>query len=118
MKGGVKDMMTKEERETQMAIERLKTQMEQQATFSGGVKPAFGACPQCNLLHPPLRPGEMCPNASVVNKEGKKIDFEKFLVDMKFMLISQFELKKIENPEEVFKNIKIETMKILERFKK
>lgn len=116
-------MMTKEDREVQLALEKMKAQIQtptSQVSPSNitGVTPAFGACPQCNLIHPPLRQGEMCPNAPVVTKEGKKIDFEKFLVDMKFMLISQFELKKIDTPEEVFKAIKIETMKILERFKK
>jgi hypothetical protein len=35
-----------------------------QGNFQPAAIPTTGdQCPQCNLLHPPLRPGESCPNA-------------------------------------------------------
>jgi hypothetical protein len=87
------------------------------------VKGTFGeACPQCGLLHPPLKDGEKCPNAPIKTKdestgEEKIIDPTKFLVDMKNIIVSQMEIKKISNPENLFKFLTVEITKLLEGYK-
>lgn len=74
-------------------------------------------CDQCGLFHPPLKPGERCPNAAVKDGAGKEIDFSKFLASMKNILASQFELKKIQDHEKVFKEIIVRITKFLEDYK-
>jgi hypothetical protein len=103
--------MDKEDLQAKVLINQLS-----QGSYSPPkVQGAFDLCPQCNTMHPPVRPGEICPVAPVKSKTtGKEINFEKFLADLKIMLISQFEQRKIEDHEEIFRNIKLETMKILE----
>lgn len=85
------------------------------------VKPVEGGCPQCGMIHPPLPPGAKCPMApvKVKTKDGneKNIDVNKFLADLKNIIISQAEAKKITDIEKLFKNIIIETTKYLESYK-
>lgn len=46
-----------------------------QGTFQPAPIPTTGdQCPQCNLLHPPLRPGESCPNAPGATGPVKEVD--------------------------------------------
>jgi hypothetical protein len=106
---------TREELEAQKIINQLK--INSGPPPGQAIQTTFGACPQCGIMHPPLRQGERCPLATVKTKEGKVIDFEKFLADLKIMLISQFEIRKVTNHEDVFKKIKMEVMKILEGYK-
>jgi hypothetical protein len=106
---------TREELEAQKIINQIK--MQSGPPPGHPVQTTFSACPQCGIIHPPLRSGEKCPLAKVKNKDGKVIDFEKFLADLKIMLISQFETRQIVNHEDVFKKIKMEVMKILEGYK-
>jgi hypothetical protein len=108
-------MPSREELEAQKLINQIK--MQSGPPMGQMVQTTFSACPQCGIIHPPLRPGEKCPLAQVKNKDGKVIDFEKFLADLKIMLISQFEIRKVTNHEDVFKKIKMEVMKILEGYK-
>jgi hypothetical protein len=80
-----------------------------------------GACPQCGIIHPPLPPGVRCPMASVKVKtqdgNEKEVDINKFLVDLKNIIISQSDVKKIKDLEKLFKNIILETTKYLESYK-
>lgn len=84
--------------------------------------PVGNICPQCNMMHPPLRPGEVCPNANVkidtgaLNKEARNIDINKYLVTLRNILVSQIEQKKIQNIEKLFQNITIEITKFLEGY--
>lgn len=78
-----------------------------------------GACPQCGILHPPVAPGSKCPMAplKVAGVNGEKIvDVNKFLVNLKDIIISQSEFKKIKDVEKLFKNIIVEITKYLERY--
>lgn len=84
--------------------------------------PVGNVCPQCNMMHPPLRPGETCPNANVkintgaLNKEARDVDINKYLVTLRNILVSQIEQKKIKDIEKLFQNITIEITKFLEGY--
>ena len=72
-------------------------------------------CPQCGLIHPPLRPGEKCPNAPIQSGE-KKIDTSKFFASLKNICVSQIEKKGIKDVEKLFNNLVIEVTKYLENY--
>jgi hypothetical protein len=82
--------------------------------------PVEGGCPQCGIIHPPLRPGEKCPMAKVKvqDESGKEteVDVNKFLAQLKNIIISQAEQKKIKDYEKLFKNIILEVTKYLEGY--
>jgi hypothetical protein len=82
--------------------------------------PPEGACPQCGTLHPPLPPGAKCPMAPIKVKSSdgteKTVDVNKFLADLKNIIISQSEIKKIKDVEKLFKNIIVEMTKYLESY--
>lgn len=79
--------------------------------------PAFSQCPQCGLLHPPLQPGEICPNAPIKTIDNKEIDVNPFLAKLKTIFISQMDIKKIKDPEKMFTHLIVEVTKILENYK-
>jgi len=97
-------------------------QMQSPSQTSGGSISVSGAvntepvCPQCGLLHPPVRPGEKCPNAPI-KIEGEKVDTTKFLVDLKNICASQIEKKNIKDVEKMFKSLIVEIIKFLENYK-
>ena len=82
--------------------------------------PVGNQCPQCNMMHPPLRPGEKCPNAIVKamteESEDKTLDINKYLVNLQHILMSQIELKKIKDVKKLYENITIEMTKFLEAY--
>lgn len=84
--------------------------------------PVGNVCPQCNMVHPPLKPGETCPNAKVIlnteasNKEARDIDINKYVVALRNILVSQINQKKIKNIEKLFQNITLEVTKFLEGY--
>jgi len=84
----------------------------------------FGSCPQCGMSHPPIPPGETCPNASIqqIQTSGPvKItdqEFNQFLVNMKNILVSQLDQIEVTNAKEIFKVITLKVMEALEELKK
>lgn len=88
---------------------------------SGPPEPAHGAfsvCPQCNTMHPPLKPGQKCPVAKVEVPEAgvSDADISKFVVDLRNIAISQIEKKGIKDGNKLFKHLTIEFMKSLEGY--
>lgn len=96
---------------------------------AGGLTPARGpspipagnSCPQCGMMHPPLRAGEKCPNA-VVKKmteesEDFSLDVRRYLANLQNILMSQIEQKRIKDVKKLFQNITIEITKYLEGYK-
>jgi hypothetical protein len=88
---------------------------------------SFTGCPQCGMSHPPIPQGETCPNASIekITSENsntpvkiKDQDFNKFLVSMKNILISQLDQIEVTNPQEIFKHLTLKVMEALEELKK
>jgi len=79
---------------------------------------AFGECPQCGIMHPPLRVGEKCPVAKVEVKEAgiTPDNVTKFTVDLRNIAISQIESKGIKDGNKLFKHLTIEFMKLLENY--
>lgn len=77
-----------------------------------------GVCPQCKTIHPPLRPGEKCPNASQdVSKFGlDDTSVNKFIVDLRNIILSQLSLKGIKDGRKFFQFAIIELTKILEEY--
>jgi len=79
---------------------------------------AFDACPQCGVMHPPLRTGENCPvkKVEVVDAGLKEEDITKFIIDLRNIAISQIELKGIKDGNKLFKYLTVEFMKTLEGY--
>ncbi len=72
-------------------------------------------CPHCGLIHPPINPGQECPNAPIQIGE-EKFDTTTFFVDLKNISISQIEKKGIKDVEKMFKSLIIEITKFLENY--
>jgi len=79
--------------------------------------PVGNICPQCNMMHPPLRPGEKCPNAitKAINEESSDptININKYLVSLQNILISQIEIKKIKDIKKLYENIRYQYISYL-----
>lgn len=77
-------------------------------------------CPQCKTMHPPLRPGEKCPNAGVdeaVKSTG--VDdaiINKHLVDLRNIIMSQLTAKGIKDGKKFLQYSVIELTKALENY--
>ena len=82
---------------------------------------AEGACPQCGTIHPPIPPGQKCPMANVKVKdetgEEKIVDVNKFMAQLKNIIVSQSEQRGVKDVEKLFKNIIVEVTKYLEGYK-
>lgn len=84
-----------------------------------GVSAAGDACPQCGTIHPPIPHGKPCPMAPVKVKDGdgeKEIDINKFLTNLKNVILSQADQHEIKDVEKLFKNIIVEVTKYLEGY--
>lgn len=83
--------------------------------------PVENGCPQCGMIHPPLRPGEKCPNAGAkiksVDGTEKVVDVNKYLMTLRNILMSQIDSKGIKDVDKLFKNITLEITKYLEGYK-
>lgn len=75
-------------------------------------------CPQCKTIHPPLRPGESCPNASQDISEYGLIDgdINKHLIELRNIVMSQMNKKQIKDGKKFFQFAIIELMKALEGY--
>ena len=83
--------------------------------------PVGNVCPQCEMVHPPIRSGEKCPNAKVkaMNEEGTEVvvDINKYLVSIRNILMTNIEKKKIQDINKLFQNITLEIAKFVEDYK-
>ena len=81
---------------------------------------ADGGCPQCGTIHPPIPPGQKCPMAKVKVKNDKgeeqEIDVNKYLAQLKNIILSQAEQRQIKDIEKLFKNIIVEVTKYIEGY--
>ena len=79
-------------------------------------------CPQCKTMHPPLNPGQKCPNMGLedkVNEMGIDIDdatINKHLVDMRNIIISIMTAKQIKDGKKFFQYAVVELSKALELY--
>jgi len=74
-------------------------------------------CPQCNTIHPPIRSGELCPNAKMNLPSIKDEEIGDFLVSMRNIIISQVEKKQVKNVKKLFQQSIVVLAKFLEEYK-
>lgn len=74
-------------------------------------------CPQCNSIHPPLKPGQMCPNAKVNVPGIKDEEIGDFLVSMRNIIISQVEKTQVKDVKKLFQQATVVLAKFLEEYK-
>ena len=123
------------EKDIQMMIQRMNEQQKMfganqqqshsvsQQSFIPGPPPTPvstpGACPQCGMIHPPLRPGQRCPMAPVNEKESggaSNDEVNKYIADIKNIVISQIGKKQIKDGNKFFKHVIVELTKIMENY--
>lgn len=74
-------------------------------------------CSQCGLIHPAITSGQKCPLARDKNSNGEIIDCSQFLIQMKNIVVSKIQTKKIKDSKKVFSAIIVETTKFLDQYK-
>lgn len=109
--------MDKETLEAQRIMQDLKSNSSGQQEFA---RPTGNECPQCGMIHPPLQPGEKCPNVALAGQESlgglKEEDINKFLVDLRNIVISTMQKKNIQNGRKFFQTAIIKLTKELENY--
>jgi len=98
----------------EVKVQKMVSQI-QSTTPPDGVKTTFSPCPECGLIHPPLKPGEKCPNAPA-EVGGRKVDLTKFFADLKNIFVSQIENKGIKDTDKLLRFLTIELTKLLENY--
>lgn len=77
-------------------------------------------CPECNTMHPPVPPGQKCPNAPVASQvKDTGLDdtiINKYLVDLRNIVISQMKTNSIKDGIKFFKYAIVELTKALENY--
>ena len=88
---------------------------------SPSLSASFDRCPQCGIIHPPVRPGDICPLKPITVKGADgtnvKVEVDKYLMTMKTILSSQLGKKNIKDPKKFFQNMIIELTKYIENYK-
>jgi hypothetical protein len=79
--------------------------------------PSQGQCPQCNLFHPPLAPGEKCPNAPIKVDGISDAQVNEIVVKVKDILASQMEQKGVKSFEKFTGGLIVELMNYCEGYK-
>ena len=103
---------------TQLEAQRIMQNLPAGPPPSVNVQTIGGVCPQCGLIHPPLRPGEKCPNAPIEKNEAgiDDGDVHKHLVDMRNIILSKMKEKNIKDGKKFFQYAVIELTKALEKY--
>lgn len=109
--------MDKEALEAQKVIQSIQNNQPAQPEVTSTMG---GVCPQCGLLHPPLQPGEKCPNVALDGKDNlsglSEADINRHLVDMRNIIISMLQQKDIKDGKKFFQHAVVELTKILESY--
>lgn len=99
----------------QKVLNELQTQVASTPPVSAA--PSQGQCPQCNLFHPPIPPGEKCPNAPVKVEGISEIQVNEIVVKVKDILASQLEQKGVKDFNKFSGGLIVELMKYCEGYK-
>jgi hypothetical protein len=75
-------------------------------------------CSQCGKMHPPILDGSRCPAAKVKIEGVKDEDVRKFIGNLSNIILFNIESKKIQNPENIFKEITMLVAKYLDEVSK
>lgn len=85
---------------------------------AGVSQPVTGdICSQCGTIHPPIRSGELCPNAKINLPSIKDEEIGDFLVSMRNIIISQVEKNQVKNVKKLFQQSIVVLAKFLEEYK-
>lgn len=104
-----------------------KPQPAQQVLNTTGVQPGqppreikpSNVCEQCGLAHPPIPPGQKCPNASFSKEEKNETGLDdaiinKHLVEMRNIILTNMSKKGIKDGKKYFQNVIVKLTKVLE----
>lgn len=78
--------------------------------------PSFPVCSQCGVVHPPLKPGETCPNSKIKSADNKAVDFTQLFISIKGIVS-----KKIEegaDPEKLIRDMTLNIVKFVQNYGK
>jgi hypothetical protein len=100
-----------------IAEQRVLSQLQNRVTSAPNVAPSQGQCPQCNLFHPPLPAGQKCPNAPVKIDGIDSNKISDFLIKIKDILSSQLEQKGVKNFDKFGSGMIMALMKYCEGYK-
>jgi len=79
--------------------------------------PSNDQCSQCGLYHPPLRPGEKCPMAKEKTTDGKEINLDNFLINMKNIMVANIKKNHIKDIQKFSGHIIVALNKVIETYK-
>jgi len=74
-------------------------------------------CPQCGFIHPPVAIGEKCPLSKDKDSSGQIIDASEFITQVRNIIVSKIQEKKIKNHKKLFSSMLVEVFKFLENYK-
>jgi hypothetical protein len=102
----------------EMEAQRIMSELQNRGGPGGLNLPTSGnICSQCKMMHPPIAPGQTCPMKPVENLSGiNDIEVNKFLNNMKNILISQMQKRNLKDGKKFFQYAIIELTKALERY--
>lgn len=80
------------------------------------INTAGSACPDCGVMHPPLPPGERCPNAKVDLPTMSDAEIGQFIGSWKNIIVSQLEKRNFKEPKKVFQQATLMIAKFLEEY--
>jgi hypothetical protein len=67
-------------------------------------------CPQCGTIHPPLKPGQICPLVEHKDKYGETIQINDGIVDIKNLVLKTIKNKALKDHNklmiEIIENVK------------
>ncbi len=73
-------------------------------------------CSQCQMYHPPLRQGEICPMKKDKDELGNEVDFQDFFIFLKSAISTKIQKNKIKDSKKMLSSIKIQLYKIVEDY--
>lgn len=73
-------------------------------------------CPQCNLIHPPLEQGAMCPMAKDTDASGNEIDTSNFITQLNTICVHQIKTKNIKDHKKMFGKILVSLTKQIQEY--
>jgi len=74
-------------------------------------------CPECGVMHPPLPPGQRCPNAKANLATISDVEIGEFLAMWRNIIISQIEKRQIKDAKKLFQHATLMLTKFLEEYK-
>ncbi len=79
-----------------------------QQVSNPGLNATGNVCHECGTIHPPIQPGQKCPNSSIEKQTGIKIDdaqVNQFLVQWRNIILSEISKSNIEDWKNEFQQI-------------